>query len=201
MPGSVSLRSYPFHGLRTAAWKSRLWALLALAVLALPAAAAGRAWILVDTRTLTLTVYASDHRALARFHNIAIGSGGPAYEHRRGDGTTPLGVYHIAWIDRHSRFGTFYGLDYPTPAVAGRAYLRGNINAAQYDAIIAAFRAHRIPPQDTPLGGLLGIHGVGTGDPHIQRDINWTNGCVALGNRQLRRLARWLHLGTKVVIR
>ena len=85
--------------------------------------------------------------------------------------------------------------------MAGRAYLRGTINAAQYDAIVAAFRAHRIPPQDTPLGGQLGIHGVGAGDLRIQQDINWTNGCIALGNRQLRRLARWLQLGTKVVIR
>ena len=201
--GSENLRSNSFHGLRSATWKLRLWALLALLALGLPAvsAAVGRPWILVDTKTLTLTVYSSGNRVLARFHNIAIGSGGAAEIHRHGDETTPLGVFRVAWIDRHSRFGTFYGVDYPTARVARRAYTAGDISAAQLRANLAAARAHRVPPQNTPLGGQLGIHGIGAGDPRVQRNINWTNGCVALSNGQIKRLSPWLRVGTKVVIR
>lgn len=197
------LQANSFHNLATATLKLRPWTLLVLLALSLSAFAhgAGRPWVQVDTDTLTLTVFSSGHRVLARFHNIAIGRGGAANEHRRGDGTTPRGVFHIAWIDRHSRFGVFYGLDYPTPSIAWRAYLRNEISAAQFDAILRAAREHRVPPQNTPLGGQLGLHGIGSGNPLVQRDLNWTDGCIALTNAQLRRLARWLRLGVKVVIR
>lgn len=158
-------------------------------------------WILIDTHALSLSILSSHDRLIARFTNIAIGSEGAARVHYKGDETTPRGTYHVAWIDRHSRFGVFYGLDYPTPAVAARAYLGGRIGRASFRAIIEAFRLGRLPPQDTPLGGDLGIHGIGAGARWIQRSVNWTDGCVALGARQAQALARWVHLGTVVVIR
>lgn len=181
-----------------------LGVLLAIAMLAAPAfarAAEQRPWVLVDTDALTLTVFSSGNRVLARFRNISIGSGGVADVHRRGDETTPRGVFHIAWIDRASRYGTFYGIDYPTAGIARRAYVDGIIGEKDLDAIAEAFRHHRIPPQTTPLGGRLGIHGIGRGDPAIHRTLNWTNGCVALSNRQIRQLDPWMRLGTRVVIR
>lgn len=180
------------------------WALLVAVILSLPAVswAAGRQpWVLVDTQALTLTVFSADNHVLARFSNIAIGSGGAAEAHRRGDETTPLGTFQIIWIDRHSRFGMFYGLDYPTASMAWRAYVAGNITGDEFDAIIDALRQHRMPPQDTPLGGQIGIHGLGVGDPSVQHAVNWTAGCVALTNRGIRLLERWVHVGTKVVIR
>src|SRR5512135_1176121 len=67
-------------------------------------------WLMIDTRALTLTVLSGDARVLARFRNIAIGSGGVASLHRAGDSTTPLGTFHVAWTNRHSRSGTFFGL-------------------------------------------------------------------------------------------
>lgn len=155
----------------------------------------------MDTQALTLTVFSAENRVLARFDNVSIGSGGAAENHRRGDETTPLGLFHIAWIDRHSRYGTFYGIDYPSTSMARRAYAEGTISQAEFDAIIKAWRQHRIPPQNTPLGGRLGIHGVGRGDPYVHKAINWTDGCVALTNPQIRQLSRWLHIGTRVVIR
>ena len=158
-------------------------------------------WILVDTDALTLTVLSADNAVLARFPDISIGSGGAAKIHRRGDETTPLGIFHIAWIDRRSRFGTFYGFDYPSERVARSAYAEGIISRADLDAILEAVRQQRLPPQNTPLGGRLGIHGVGRGDPAIHGAFNWTDGCVALTNQQIRQLSRWMHVGTQVVIR
>jgi len=182
-----------------------LGALLVAIFLGLPAvswASGDRSpWVLVDTRALTLTVFSARNQVLARFHNIAIGSGGAAEIHRMGDDTTPRGIFHVAWIDYHSRFGTFYGLDYPTEVIARRAYVEGTISPEELDAITQALRQHRLPPQDTPLGGRLGIHGLGGGDPSVQQAVNWTNGCVALTNRDIQRLSRWVHLGTRVVIR
>ena len=163
--------------------------------------AGGVDWVLVDTQALTLTVFSAENRVLARFHNIAIGSGGVAETHRRGDETTPRGIFHVTWVDRHSRFNTFYGLDYPSAPVARHAYAAGTLSQAQFDAIMQALRHHRTPPQDTPLGGQIGIHGLGGGNPDVQQAVNWTNGCVALTNRDIRRLAQWMHVGTRVIIR
>ena len=181
-----------------------LGSLLVAIILGMPAAAwasGGQPWILVDTQALTLTVLSSKSHVLVRFQNISIGSGGAAKSHRRGDETTPLGVFHVSWIDRQSRFGTFYGLDYPSVSIALRAYVEGDISEAEFDAIVHALRHHRTPPQDTPLGGQLGIHGLGRGDPDIQQAVNWTDGCVALTNKQIRQLSRWIHVGTRVDIR
>lgn len=178
--------------------------LLVTLTLAAPAVswASGRLpWIRVDTQALTLTVFSADNQVLARFNNISIGSGGTAEIHRRGDETTPLGIFHVAWIDRHSHYGTFYGFDYPSANIARRAYAEGSISEAELDSIIKALQQHRVPPQNTPLGGRLGIHGIGRGDPRVHQAFNWTNGCVALSNPQIRRLSRWVQVGTRVVIR
>lgn len=179
-------------------------ALLAVVVAVCPAVARagdGAAWILVDTGALTLTVFSPENRVLARFRNISIGSGGVADAHRRGDETTPRGTFRVSWVDRESRFGIFYGLDYPSAAVARLAYLEGTIDGAEFDAIMAARQHHRVPPQNTALGGQLGIHGVGRGDPDVQQAVNWTDGCIALTNRDMRRLGRWIRIGTRVVVR
>ncbi len=184
--------------------RSVLNALLVVVILGIATIAradGGADWVLVDTQALTLTVFSAKNRVLARFHNIAIGSGGPADMHLQGDETTPRGLFHVAWIDRRSRFNTFYGLNYPNARIARHAVDTGILNQAQFDAIMQAVRHHRIPPQNTPLGGQLGIHGLGRGDLDIQRTINWTNGCVALTNHDIRRLGQWVHVGTRVIIR
>ena len=59
----------------------------------------------------------------------------------------------------------------------------------------------RPPPQDTALGGYIGIHGVGAGDPAVHEDFNWTEGCVALTDAQIDALLRHITVGTAVEIR
>ncbi len=158
-------------------------------------------WVLVDTESNSLTVFSANDKVMARFNNIAIGSGGTAKEHLRGDDTTPLGTFHIAWINRHSRFGTFFGLDYPGPDLTIRAYIDGVITETEFNRFIVAFRHHTLPPQNTGLGGQIGIHGLGSGNPRVQDAVDWTDGCVAVTNHEIGLLKRWLHIGTKVVIR
>ncbi len=155
----------------------------------------------METGALSLTVFSAENRVLARFRNISIGSGGAADIHRRGDETTPRGTFHVSWIDRRSHYGTFYGIDYPSAPIARRTYVQGIISQAEFDAILQALRHHRTPPQNTALGGQLGIHGLGRGDPSVHRAVNWTDGCIALTNEQIRKLSRWMYLGMRVVIR
>ena len=157
-------------------------------------------WILVDTKLQTLLVLRGS-RLVARFDNIAIGRGGLSADRMRGDGTTPLGTFHIDRIHPSSRFRLFFGIDYPRPEHAVRALEDGRIAFDDYARIVAAFDANESPPQDTALGGHLGIHGLGRGDAEVHEVLNWTQGCIALTNQQIRRLSHWIRLGTRVEIR
>jgi hypothetical protein len=75
------------------------------------------------------------------------------------------------------------------------------ISSDDWRAINLAHQQGREPPSNTGLGGNIGIHGIGAGDPQVHEDFNWTEGCIALTNEQIEELARWIHLGTRVVVR
>lgn len=158
-------------------------------------------WALVDTAARTLTVYAGDGRRLARYADISIGSGGVAAVHYRGDHTTPTGNYRIVHIRPSRSFDTFYQLDYPTVEHAEAAMRSGRLPADSGEAIIAAAREGRLPPQTTALGGAIGIHGVGRGSMKVHKAFNWTKGCIALANAQLHDFARHAAVGMRVTIR
>jgi murein L,D-transpeptidase YafK len=157
-------------------------------------------WILVDTQAHTLSVF-RDGVLLEHFDHVSIGRNGFSLDRTRGDGTTPLGTFRIDRIHRKSRFVLFFGIDFPRPEHARRAYHAGLIDAYDYWRILWAFEKNESPPQDTPLGGQLGIHGLGTGDPRIHGAVDWTQGCVALSNEQVKRLSRWVRLGMRVEVR
>jgi murein L,D-transpeptidase YafK len=156
--------------------------------------------ILIDTKALTLKVMQGDQEMLT-FSNIAIGRYGTATDKLRGDNKTPLGHFVIAWITDDTSFHRFFGLRYPDKEYAERAFRAGRLDKKTWNKIRQAFASGRLPPQDTVLGGNLGIHGVGEGDINIHEQYNWTNGCVALTNDQIDRLTVWIRVGTSVEIR
>jgi len=157
-------------------------------------------WVLIDTRSKTLAVM-EGNRPIEIFPKIALGSRGAGVKFVRGDNKTPIGTFRVGWINDNSRFNRFFGLTYPNLDYAERGYRTGLIDGPTYWAIRSALVTGRTPPQDTPLGGSIGIHGVGYGDPLIHAKFDWTSGCVALNNYQIERLSRWVNVGTRVVIR
>ena len=159
-----------------------------------------RPWVLVDTTAHRLLVMQGE-RAVAVFDHIAIGRGGVTLDKHSGDNKTPLGVFHVGWINRKSKYHLFFGLDYPSLPHAKRGWHRGLIDDRTFRAFILASFENAVPPQDTPLGGYIGIHGLGRADPRIHRRFDWTRGCIALTNEEIDRLARWVEVGTTVVIR
>ena len=179
-------------------------ALLLAGGLALPSSGQGSAangiWLRVDTQDATLTVMKGDTPQEV-FRDIAIGRYGKSYFKKQGDHRTPLGRFTIAWIPRKSQYHRFLGLNYPDLERADRALADGEITEAQWQAIRHAAEAKVRPPQDTPLGGFIGIHGTGAGDLKIHGQYNWTSGCIALTNEQIDRLANWVQVGTPVEIR
>jgi murein L,D-transpeptidase YafK len=158
-----------------------------------------RIWLFVDSKQRTLSVMQGD-KQLALFRGVAFGRGGVAPFRREGDGKTPMGVFYVSWINNESRYHRFFGLDYPAASHAEEA-LRGRvIDERTYHAILNARRRGELPPQNTALGGHIGIHGVGEYNPEDHRLFDWTLGCVALTDEQIDELAQWVSLGTMVVI-
>ena len=92
-----------------------------------------------------------------------------------------------------SRFTLSLGLGYPGPADADRALEERRITRRQHERIHDAARRGRIPPWDTPLGGEIFIHGGGSGS-------DWTWGCVALDDEDVRELYAAVPVGSPVTI-
>jgi murein L,D-transpeptidase YafK len=138
---------------------------------------------------------------LLTYDNIAIGSNGPTREKRVGDEKTPLGEFKIDGIRTSDHFHLFLSINYPNMDNARRALKNGSMRAKEYQAVSEAWRTGTTPPQDTSLGGHLGIHGIGAGSLEIHNNVNWTDGCIALTNEQVEELADWVRVGTRVSVR
>ena len=162
-------------------------------------AMAGSTLVVVDTSTETVSVLQAGQTVL-QLKGAAFGRGGVADLRVQGDGRTPLGSFRIVSINHQSQYHLFFGLDYPTVTQAAVGYQKGIIDKTSLDQIVHASAAGRLPPQNTPLGGNIGIHGVGNGSLWMHQRFNWTQGCVALTNEQIEKLAPWLEIGTRVVI-
>jgi murein L,D-transpeptidase YafK len=165
-----------------------------------PSCAAEGIWLNIDVDERAVFVMEGD-RAIQTFHHIAVGKNGVTPDKVVNDGKTPLGSYRIRRINDESRFHLFFGLDYPSPEQAANAYMDNRISATELEAIYRAHERGEEPSGSTPLGGAIGIHGVGSGDMRIHENFDWTEGCIALTNEQVDELAKWIGLGTLVVVR
>jgi len=164
------------------------------------AASDDETWLLVDTDSLVLQVMEGG-RVAYTFEDISIGRYGASRDKVRGDHQTPIGNFRIGWISDETRFHRFMGLNYPDAEAARQGYERGLIDDEQWRRIRYALNTGNVPPQNTILGGMIGIHGVGQGDLEIHGQYNWTNGCVALTNEQIDILSSYVRVGTRVEIR
>ena len=161
---------------------------------------ADEVWVLVDDSEATLIVYRGN-RELVRYVPISLGRGGARPMRLKGSGATPKGEFRVNRFNHESDWHLFVGLDYPTPTHARVALDEGIFTQQDYDDYFRYYRANGYPPQDTALGGFIGLHGVGKGDPDIHRQFHWTQGCVAVTDEQIERLAALIDIGTRVVIR
>ena len=156
---------------------------------------AERTSIVVDKarRTLTLRFDGTP----VKTYPVALGFAPEGDKAREGDGRTPEGRFRIVEAlpePPADRYGArSLRIDYPLPEDARRGRRQGLIDAATEKAIRAAHAASRMPPQTTPLGGSIRIHGGGVGE-------DWTLGCIAMRDADIVELYRHVRVGTEVVV-
>ena len=104
-----------------------------------------------------------------------------------GDRATPEGLFKIQNKNPSSKYNKFMLLNYPN------------------DSSIARFnrlKATGVLPSSARIGGDVGIHGIWKGgDDMIDLGVCWTDGCVALKNKDIEELYTFVGIGTSVYIK
>jgi len=135
----------------------------------------------------------SDGETLVKVYRIALGLNPVDDKRKEGDGCTPEGEFYICTKNDRSRFHLFLGLSYPNQEDAERGLKSGLISKEEHDQIIEAIVAKKRPPWNTKLGGEIGIHGGGAG-------ADWTQGGIAVENKDIEELFMTMNLGSTVKI-
>jgi len=117
---------------------------------------------------------------ILRAYRVALGFAPERHKEREGDGRTPEGLYSIDARNPQSAFHLSLRVSYPEAGDQARAAALG------------------VPP-----GGDIYIHGLPNGwrklsTPHPRQD--WTSGCIAVTDAEIREIWSLVPTGTRVVI-
>jgi murein L,D-transpeptidase YafK len=112
---------------------------------------------------------------------ISLGRGAQGPKEREGDGRTPEGVYVIDHHNPNSAFFRSLHISYPGSADLARARALGVSPGG-------AIMIHGLPPKLAWVG-------------RLHRAWDWTNGCIALSNPEMKQVFDAVHDGTPIEIR
>ncbi len=154
----------------------------------MPAWAVGaRMGLVRATHADSIVVEKSEHRmslfaggARVGTYLVAIGKGEMTAKVRMGDNRTPEGLYYIDRRNPNSRFHLALHVSYPNAADIARAKALG-----------------------VATGGDIMIHGLPNGQGWVggeHRSYDWTNGCVAVTDKEIEEIWRAVPVGTPIRI-
>jgi L,D-peptidoglycan transpeptidase YkuD (ErfK/YbiS/YcfS/YnhG family) len=124
-------------------------------------------------------------------------------KYREGDCRTPTGKYYICKINPSSSYGKdpengnplpSLMISYPNQFDAWKGLQSGRIEIKTYNSICVSIDNGKAPPQGTPLGSYVMIHGGGN-------EYDWTLGCIALSNGDMKELTDYAKTGMLIEIR
>jgi murein L,D-transpeptidase YafK len=147
--------------------------------------------LLVKKSMREMSLYDGD--SLLRTYHIGLGSSPVEDKVRSGDKRTPEGNFYVCVKNANSKFYLSLGLSYPNAEDAERGLKDALITRQQRDSIVRAIDRGIRPPWDTPLGGEIFIHGNGSSS-------DWTWGCVAVEDAEMRELFDAVPMGARVRI-
>ncbi|HSK74402.1 MAG TPA: L,D-transpeptidase [Pyrinomonadaceae bacterium] len=147
--------------------------------------------LVVKKKARRLEVF--DGEKLIKTYKIALGFAPENDKEIEGDGKTPEGEFYVFTKNPKSKFYLSIGISYPNIEAAERGLRENLISQEEYDAIIKAINEKQTPLQKTKLGGEIYIHGGGLSS-------DWTRGCLALENEEIKELFDVVRVGTKIKI-
>jgi murein L,D-transpeptidase YafK len=174
-----------------------------VSLLLLPCSTSASPYILEVHKSTQELIVKDGQEIIKRFH-IAYGKGGYGTKRQSGDNKTPIGIYKIIDLRANSRFHFFMQINYPNSVDAWHGYRNNLISGQEFKEIARAVTSNAIPPQDTSLGGYIGLHGIGEITEEklsIHDRHNWTEGCIALKNEEISELRQYVTIGTTILIK
>ena len=147
--------------------------------------------IIVKKKERKLEVF--DGEKLVKTYKIGLGFAPDGDKEKQGDGKTPEGDFYIFTKNANSKFYLSLGVSYPSIDDAKRGLEQNLISKAEHDAIVKAINNQQTPLQNTELGGEIYIHGNGSA-------TDWTLGCMALSNSDMKELFDAIPVKTTVKI-
>ena len=178
-----------------------LWPLLASLAIAQPAFPSPADAAFRMPRQARLVILKSQHElqvvsgeSVIRRYRVGLGLEPVVPKATKGDFATPEGNYFVCSKHPSSKYDFALGISYPNPNDAERGLASGLITNQQHDEIITSFVNRIAPPMDTPLGGMIMIHGKSA-------SWDWTDGCIALDYQNIEELYQAVPIGTPVEIR
>lgn len=147
--------------------------------------------IVIHKKARTLDLF--DGERLLKTYKMALGKSSVGDKEIEGDGKTPEGEFYVFIKNEKSKFHLSLGLSYPNAEDADRGLAAELITKAEHEKIVEAISQKKMPPQYTELGGEIYIHGGGTSS-------DWTQGCIALANEDIKDLFESVSIRTTVSI-
>ncbi|MEK6265591.1 MAG: L,D-transpeptidase family protein [Clostridium sp.] len=133
-----------------------------------------------------------DDILIGRFR-IALGSAPIGDKEKEGDKKTPEGKYYICTRNDKSKYTLFLGLSYPNVEDASRGLENALISDSEFKEVQSNIHSGKRPAWGTSLGGELGIHGGETNN-------DWTSGCIAVSDDDIRIIWEYTKMNTPVEI-
>ena len=134
--------------------------------------------VVVRKSSRTLELYRGTE--LLRTYSIALGRNPQGHKQQEGDGRTPEGHYTLDYRNPGSAFHRSLHVSYPSPADS------------------AAARARGVSP-----GGMIMVHGIKNGMGFVgrlHRLFDWTDGCIAVSDREIDEIWGAVADGTAILI-
>jgi lipoprotein-anchoring transpeptidase ErfK/SrfK len=152
--------------------------MIAAIALLIPTMAKAAVDHVIVSKTGRTLVLVEAGKTIKTYRNIKLGDAPVGHKQFQGDEKTPEGVYRISGRNPGSRFHLSLRISYPNAADRRFAAARG-----------------RDP------GGDIFIHGQPNGFPLTRLPNDWTDGCIALSNAEIREIWRLVPDGTRITIR
>lgn len=148
--------------------------------------------ILIEKEKRCLSVFNAEGQRLLHYR-VALGKAPVGHKKCEGDGKTPEGAYFVCLKRENGKYGYSLGLSYPSLIDANLAVSEGRLDAGLLHLFETAEREMKRPPWGTPLGGEIYIHGGGC-------ESDWTAGCIALADSDMKQLYALIDHGARVTI-
>lgn len=142
-------------------------------------------FVVVSKSRFVLDVYY--RRKKIRSYKVVFGPRPKENKMMKGDRCTPEGKFSVLNKHASARYDKFIQIDYPNDSSRVR---------------FEQLKKRGAIPANADIGGDVGIHGIWKGgDEMIDMGVGWTDGCIAMKNKDIEELYGILDVGVKVFIR